>query len=255
MARAFSVGSNHKAARGRFLNQNPFPGPLTDGLFYREKMRAIHRIAPDLPFRRILEVGGGRSGLTALLYPNAEVVNLDFDPSHATAPCNRQDRVRFVCADATKLPFAPATFDAVTMFDLLEHVPAHEQVAAEAWRVLRPDGYILVSTPNDHWRFPYYRFMRPFCPTDIAMMAEWGHVRRGYALHELAQLFGRSPEATSTFINAMTALCHDVSFSKLKRGPRKLVHLAISPLTALGYGLHRSTTKGTETTAAWRKLV
>ena len=64
-----------------FLAMNPFPHPMTEGFFYREKMRAIHRVAPDAPFTRILEVGGGRSGLTRMLYPDATVVNLDMDPT------------------------------------------------------------------------------------------------------------------------------------------------------------------------------
>lgn len=192
----------HKVALGPFLKRNPFPGPLTDGFFYREKMRAIHRVAPDRPYRRILEIGGGRSGLTALLYPDAEVVNIDFDPAHGSAPCNRQAGVRFVCADATRLPFPAEAFDAVTMFDLLEHVPQHEHVVREAYRVLRPGGPVLVSTPNENWRFPYYRIMERVCPSDADVMAEWGHVRRGYALSELEALFGGPPERTATFIIA-----------------------------------------------------
>ncbi len=49
---------------------------LTDGLFYREKMRAIHRVAPAGIEGRILEIGGGRSGLASILYPNADIVTL-----------------------------------------------------------------------------------------------------------------------------------------------------------------------------------
>src|SRR5690606_7507740 len=100
-----------KASRRAFLAQNPFPNPLTTGFFYREKMRAIHRVAPDRPFRDILEVGGGQSGLTAMLYPKAHVTNLDMEPAFAEAPCNRQERVTFVCGDATALPFEDERFD------------------------------------------------------------------------------------------------------------------------------------------------
>ncbi|WP_242031859.1 hypothetical protein [Microcoleus sp. FACHB-672] len=60
-----------KAQLGKFLSGNPFGRPLTQGFFYWEKMRAIHRIAPEQPMRDILEVGGGGSGLTACLYPQA----------------------------------------------------------------------------------------------------------------------------------------------------------------------------------------
>jgi Methyltransferase domain len=105
-----------------FLSDNPFPHRYTEGLFYREKMRAIHSIAPDFPVQEVLEVGGGRSGLTSLLYPNAQIVNIDLNREYQSEPCNRKPRVRFVCGDATNLPFADESFDGVTMFDLLEHV-------------------------------------------------------------------------------------------------------------------------------------
>src|SRR5436309_15628903 len=89
-----SVEPRHKARRSDFLNRNPFPKPLLDGFFYREKMRAIHDVAPDEPLEEVLEIGGGRSGLTALLYPGARVLNLDRDAAYAAAPCNRQTLTR-----------------------------------------------------------------------------------------------------------------------------------------------------------------
>jgi hypothetical protein len=46
---------------------------------------------------RLLEVGGGQSGLSALLYPQTDIVNLDMDPAYADAPVNRDHpRITFV---------------------------------------------------------------------------------------------------------------------------------------------------------------
>ena len=73
-------GSSLKASLPDFLECNPFPGRFTDGLFYREKMRAIHQIAPTDGIKNVLEVGGGRSGLSSFLYPGAHVVSLDIAP-------------------------------------------------------------------------------------------------------------------------------------------------------------------------------
>ena len=243
----------NKRALKSFLDQNPFESPLTLGFFYREKMRAIHRIAPDAPVRDILEVGGGRSGLTRLLYPAATVTNLDMDASFAEAPCNRQEGVRFVCGDATHLEFQDEAFDAVTMFDVLEHIPQHERAVGEALRVLRPGGYLLVSTPNERWRFPYYGFLNPFCRTEEEMFAEWGHVRRGYSLADLEALIGLTCERSATFISPITVLCHDIAFSRAPGRVRRATCLALSPITWVGYALHRPNSRGTETASAWRK--
>jgi hypothetical protein len=139
------------------------------------------------------------------------------------------------------------------MFDLLEHVPNDGGAAREALRVLRPGGFIVVSSPNDHWRFPYHAVFRRLCPTEGEMFARWGHVRRGYGVDDLERLFGRPPEATETFINPITSICHDLSFSKLPGRLRRGLCWAISPLTWLGYLLHPPIRRGTETAGCWRK--
>ena len=249
-----SAATTHKTPMGDFLARNPFPRPFTDGLFFRDKMRALHRIAPDMPVNDLLEVGGGQSGLSAMLYPQAHVTNLDMDPVFAEAPVNKGPRITFRQGDATDLSFADESFDLVTMFDLLEHVPDDAAVAREVLRVLRPGGWILVSTPNrERWRYPYYRVFKPICPPEEALFAEWGHVRRGYTQAELDALFGRPAEATGSFINPLLAFSHDVSFSTLSPRRRRALHALLAPVSALGWATHGPRTSGTEIAAAWRK--
>ena len=243
-----------KAPLGRFLASNPFPKGLTDGLFYREKMRAIHRIAPLRigPQGRVLEIGGGRSGLARILYPEAEVVVLDID-----FELGRQQpawaKSHFVCGDALQLPFAGDTFDIVTLFDVLEHIEDDGGAAREALRVVRPGGHVLVSTPQATWRYPYYGFMRRFCPHEQELFREWGHVRRGYRAEELAALFSKAPETRATFINPVTAFFHDVSFSRIGARRRMVLYALAAPVTLFGYLLHGPATPGTETALSWRK--
>ena len=248
-----SSTARHKALRSEFLSQNPFPKPFLGGFFYREKMRAIHQVAPDEAVDDVLEIGGGRSGLTALLYPRARIVNLDRDAAYAAAPCNRQSGTRFICGDGARLPFPSDRFAAVTMFDVVEHIPADRTAIAEALRVLRPGAALIVSTPNENWRFPYYGVMRALCPTESEIMAEWGHVRCGYSLPELETIVGSQAKARATFITPLTVLGHDVAFSRLPPKLRSFVCAGLLPITLIGYALHRGGGKGTETVALWRK--
>jgi hypothetical protein len=138
------TATSRKAPLGSFLSRNPFPHGWTDGLFYREKMRAIHQVAPlELRERaRVLEVGGGRSGLASLLYPQAEIVTLDIDAELSKSQ-PEWERSTFVCGDARSLPFASDSFDVVTLFDVLEHIEEDYRAAEEALRVLRPGGWVL----------------------------------------------------------------------------------------------------------------
>jgi ubiquinone/menaquinone biosynthesis C-methylase UbiE len=240
---------NSKAELHAFLRRNPFPHPLTEGFFYREKMRAIHRVAPERSFARILEIGGGRSGLTKLLYPSAHVTNADVDADHASAPPNQAADVEFVHADATRLPFADGFFECVTMFDVLEHIEDDAIAVREALRVLSSGGVLLITSPSENWRFPRYRLLEPICPTDVDMMATWGHVRRGYSARDLEALTGMPTEAAATFISPLTSFCHDVSFSKLPSRIRRLLCVCLSPLTWTGYWLERNGDRGTEIAA------
>jgi SAM-dependent methyltransferase len=200
-----------------------------------------------------LEVGGGRSGLTALLYPEALVTNLDSNPALATAPPNLDPRVRFVHGDATTLPFGDSSFDLVTMFDVLEHVEEDDGAVREALRVLRPGGHLLITSPSEHWRFPYHRAMRGICPSEAEMLAEWAHVRRGYSLDDLRTLLGLRPAATASFISPVTVVCHDLAFSKLRGRIRRGLCALIAPVTWTAYWLHRPASRGTETASCWRK--
>jgi GT2 family glycosyltransferase/SAM-dependent methyltransferase len=238
------------APRRSFLAANPFPRPLTEGFFFREKMRAIHRVTPPTPVRRVLEVGGGTSALTARLLPGATVVAVDLDPAVAN-PVLAATGTTFVAADAVALPFRDGAFDAATLFDVLEHVPDDDAAAAEVRRVVRAGGHVVASSPNERWRFPYWAPLRRVCPTDEDVMAEWGHVRRGYRLERLDALFGPHRRASATFITPVTVVAHDLAFSRLGARARRVAVALAAPAAWVAYALHRPSGPGTETAAAW----
>ena len=54
-----------------------------------------------------------------------------------------------MCGDATRLPFAPDTVDAVVIVWLLQLLPDPAPVPAEAARVLRPGGVLITTVDKD----------------------------------------------------------------------------------------------------------
>lgn len=60
----------------------------------------------------------------------------------------RGGTITFEHGDATALPFADDSFDAVICSEVLEHLPDYSAALAEIRRVLRPEGMLCVSVPN-----------------------------------------------------------------------------------------------------------
>jgi len=53
-------------------------------------------------------------------------------------------------ADAEAVPCRTDVADVVVAFDVIEHLPHPDKFFAEARRVLRPNGILMLSTPNPH---------------------------------------------------------------------------------------------------------
>jgi SAM-dependent methyltransferase len=48
------------------------------------------------------------------------------------------------------LPYAPASFDVVYSTEVIEHIEGHRNFVLEAARVLKPGGWLVLTTPNLH---------------------------------------------------------------------------------------------------------
>jgi len=103
---------------------------------------------------RVLDVGCGAGYGTAELAGHARLaIGIDLSPeaiSYARSAYTLPN-IRFVPASAAALPFADASFESVTAFEVIEHLNDWRTLLAEARRVLHPDGIFLVSTPNKQY--------------------------------------------------------------------------------------------------------
>lgn len=99
----------------------------------------------------VLDVASGEGYGTALLAQTAQrVVGVEVDLAsveHASLSY-RAANLRFVQGDATKLPLNTQSVDVVVSFETIEHLSEHGAFLAEVRRVLRPEGFLIISTPD-----------------------------------------------------------------------------------------------------------
>ena len=142
MDRETQVAFHRRADAPRFVNRVENP-------FIARKERALARrlaalAGTDTP--AVLEIGCGEGGNLHYLsreIPGASLVGMDFSFEKAAYLGTAVPGSVPVCGDATRLPFASASFDLVLCRDLLHHVNwDRDGVIAEALRVTRHEGAV-----------------------------------------------------------------------------------------------------------------
>jgi 2-polyprenyl-6-hydroxyphenyl methylase/3-demethylubiquinone-9 3-methyltransferase len=93
----------------------------------------------------LLDVACG-GGLLAPHLTELGYRHIGVDLSPTAAPIAQRHGVDVILGDALALPFADESFDVVAAGEMLEHVAEHSQAIAEACRVLRPGGTLVIDT-------------------------------------------------------------------------------------------------------------
>jgi SAM-dependent methyltransferase len=78
------------------------------------------------------------------------VTGVDIDAAAVDHARNRYptDNLSFEQADCTRLPLPDDAVDVVVSFETLEHLAEHDALLTEFRRVLRPSGFLLLSSPD-----------------------------------------------------------------------------------------------------------
>lgn len=169
----------------------------------------------------VLDIGCGTGAMSSDLSRFASVTSVDMS-AIALSYTHKRGLQRLCCANAERLPFASASFDAIVALDLLEHVPDDHGAAHEFARVLRPGGCLFATVPA-------YRFL--WSGHDLALM----HKRR-YTTREFEKLMDEARLNVVRLSYAMTVLFPAVWLVRLGerrlREPRSSVRPLPGPINA-----------------------
>jgi SAM-dependent methyltransferase len=101
---------------------------------------------------RVLDVGCafgyGSAAIIARGPAQRVIVGIERDPELLERARHAFPWLEMIAGDATALPVADGCADAVLLLDVIEHITEPERVLAEAHRVLRPGGVVVVTVPH-----------------------------------------------------------------------------------------------------------
>ncbi|AMN43471.1 class I SAM-dependent methyltransferase [Rhodoplanes sp. Z2-YC6860] len=109
---------------------------------------------------RVLDVGCGDAALTGLIATEfgAQVEGIDTTPLSIDLAksefAKRSLKGEFRLIDGYKYPYPADSFDAVVCSDVIEHVAMPDLMLREMWRVLKPSGVLVVTTPARYTEAP-----------------------------------------------------------------------------------------------------
>ncbi len=177
------------------------------------KLRDRHKLAFDwLPAgcQRVLDGGCAfGSGTAPLVAKAGQVCGCDPNPELIAQAKASYPAIAFETCPLEKTPYADESFDAVILTDVLEHVADERATLNELFRVLKPGGCLIVTTPhkglfafmdpdNYAWhlrtRFPnlYRRLFRMKHGQDPAPKVGYESKHRHYSLDDLTRLLENS---------------------------------------------------------------
>jgi ubiquinone/menaquinone biosynthesis C-methylase UbiE len=123
-------------------------------------------LTDDLEGKKLLDAGSGTGWFSAVAVKRKAVVtSLDVGPE-LLKQVAKKCKSTLVVGSILDLPFKNNSFDYIVSSEVIEHVPDPKKAITELFRVLKPGGTIVLSTPNAFWhwslRIAHFLKLRPY---------------------------------------------------------------------------------------------
>ena len=228
------------------------------GDFYRDQFNtpAFLEILPVVKGLKGLDIGCGEGYNTRkLVERGAQMTAIDISDvfikaAHSYQP--EEGRIDHAHASAVELPFPEGYFDFASGFMSMMDIPEHDQVLSEAYRVLKPGGFLQFSISHPCFETPHrkklldqdgnayaYEIGGYFDMVEgdlLVLNNHWRRVERGYGPIEIP----RFPKTLSEWFNAIVSTGFQIeqvnepcpTQEQVKQDPR------LQDATVVSYFLH-----------------
>lgn len=139
----------------KFTGERMIPGTKECGsnshLYVEHIKRYEFAVSKIKPHSIILDLACGSGYGTKLLGKKAKFVqggDIDPDTIQYANDIYKDDNILFNVFDCINTQLPDNYFDCVVSFETIEHIPDYASFISEVYRVLKPDGTFILSTPN-----------------------------------------------------------------------------------------------------------
>jgi ubiquinone/menaquinone biosynthesis C-methylase UbiE len=101
--------------------------------------------------KAVLDIASGEgygSSLVSQVAKSVVGIDIDADTVLHASQAYKNPRLNFVCADLLAMPLANSSIDFVISFETIEHIYDHLSFINEIHRILKPNGTLMMSTPD-----------------------------------------------------------------------------------------------------------
>jgi len=154
---SYSTEFNRPVLSPKYTNQNFIAKKLVNG-FFRSANNLLNSI-PQKNMQEIVEVGAGEGHISEYIFSSFSKSNIILTDIYkerldeAKTKLGQHSNITFQKEDICQLTFADESLDLVVCCEVLEHIPDYKKGLSEIYRVLKKNGYFLISVPKEPlWR-------------------------------------------------------------------------------------------------------